>query len=304
MPETLTADAADPQVLAESIAHCHEVTRSRARNFYHGLRLTPEPKRSALYAIYAWNREADDIADDPEEPDRVDEQLDQFRRMTNAVVATPLDGTLPFSGDSIWPAFHDAVQRYRIPSEYLQQMIDGQRLDLRLTRYQSFEQLYEYCYKVASVVGMTCIEVWGYEGGEETRKLSEQRGIAFQLTNILRDVREDADRDRVYLPAELCSGDVEPEDVLGEPQGRIVNGLRDLAQRAMTYYETSEPLNERVHPDGRACLWAMTRIYRGLLEKILRDPQSVLSPKRVRLSGMHKAWIAMRASLAAKGVSG
>jgi phytoene synthase len=203
----------------------------------------------------------------------------------------------------IWPAMRRTVIDFAIPHQYLHAMLDGQLLDQGLARYKTFDELYDYCYKVASVVGLVCIEVWGYEGDEETRKLAEWRGIAFQLTNILRDVMEDAHRDRVYLPSEMFGVfELSPQMfTLGKPTDDVVGGLRQVANRAMDYYQRSAPLDGLVHPDGRACLWAMTGIYRGLLTKIVRDPSRVLSGKRIRLGSMRKAMIALGATLRRKG---
>ncbi len=278
--------------LAESQAHCREVARTRARNFYYGMKLTPEPKRSAMYAIYAWMRLADDLADDAGDDETKVARLQAFREQTNAVIA----GDAAEPDAAVWPALRQTVRDYHIPAEYLHDMIDGQLLDMRKRRYETFEALYDYCYKVASVVGLTCIAVWGYEGGAPTRQLAEWRGIAFQLTNILRDVREDADRDRVYLPAEVLGiHEVNPTMFQFGVQPEAVEGVRRLADRAADYYARSAPLDAQVHPDGRPCLWAMTRIYRGILDKVQHRPQRVLEGERVRLASPAKSWIAVRA---------
>ncbi len=285
--------------LQQSWAFCHDVAQRRARNFYYGMRLTPEPKRSAMYAIYAWMRQADDLADDAGDEQAKREAIDQFRAQTLEAVnpaASMLDGQL-------WPAVRATVINHGIPHDYLHAMLDGQLLDQDETRYKTFDELYDYCYKVASVVGLTCIQVWGYEGGEETRQLAEWRGIAFQLTNILRDVLEDAERDRVYLPAEMFGVyELNPSMfTLGKPDAVVAAGLRAVADRAMDYYQRSAPLDRLIHPDGQACLWAMTTIYRGLLDKIVSDPARVLSAKRVRLSSLRKGMIALGATLRRKG---
>lgn len=285
------------QRLARSRERCEVLSRERARNFYYGMKLVPEPKRSAMFALYAWMREADDLADAAGQLDEKQRALEQFKALTDVATDAATDTSALPAGD-LWPGVREMVLRYQIPREYLHEMIAGQVLDQHKTRYRTFEELYDYCYKVASVVGLCCVDIWGFEGGEETRKLAEWRGIAFQLTNILRDVLEDAGRDRVYLPAEDF-GVVQLNPVMftmGKPAD-VLPGLRRVAQRAIEYYTKSAPLDRRVHRDGRPCLWAMTEIYRGLLEKIVRDPMVVLSGKRVRLSGLHKAWIALRAPL-------
>jgi phytoene synthase len=294
----LSASPEEAGIIAASQAHCQAVARQRARNFFYGMRLTPEPKRSAVYAVYAWMRQADDLADAAGEDDAKIAALEAFRRDTHLVCQPGGFEAAIELGAPFWPALRDAVVRYDIPAEYLDAMIDGQILDQHKTRYRTFEELYDYCYKVASVVGLTCIEVWGYVGGERTRELSEWRGIAFQLTNILRDLVEDAQRDRVYLPAEDCGlFELNPSMFTLAPQPDVIEGVRRVAERARGYYEASAELEHHVHDDGLACLWAMTRIYRGLLDKIEADPQRVITGSRVRLSSWRKAVIALRARL-------
>ena len=283
------ASVSHPVDLESSREHCRRVAKRQAKNFYYGMKLVPEPKRSAMYTLYAWMRRADDLADEPGDLNRKLDSLRSFREQTHRA----FDGTSP-EGE-LWPAFRELVSRYPIPRSYFDAMIDGQVQDQEQTRYPTFEQLRDYCYKVASVVGLACIEIWGYEGGESTRTLAEQRGIAFQLTNILRDVREDASRGRVYLPADdFHVAQLTPADLAPGRSETLGMGLRTLAARARDYYERSEPLDRQVHPDGRACLWAMTRIYRGLLDKITLDPTRVLR-ERVRLSRFRKTTIALRA---------
>lgn len=277
--------------LTQSQQHCHEVTRSRARNFYYGMKLTPEPQRSAMYAVYAWMRLADDLADEAGDDLAKAVRLREFREQTMASID---GGVMP--ADPVWPAIRQTVLDFEIPREYLDAMIDGQLMDMEKRNYQTFDELYEYCYKVASVVGLTCIQIWGYDGGEETRQLAEWRGIAFQLTNILRDVREDARRDRVYLPAEdYNTFEVNPTMfLLGKPVDALP-GIKANIRRAADYYHRSAPLDKLVHAEGKACLWAMTQIYHGLFRRIEANPVQVLTDSRVRLSSWRKAWIALRA---------
>jgi len=291
-------DDATATTLDASRAHCRAVSRDRARNFYHGMKLVPEPKRSAMYALYAWMREADDLADEAGDADAKAAALERFYRDTERAIDGTSDDDSGAPQGPLWPAVRDLVRTYQIPRQYLRDMIDGQLLDQTRTRYKNFDELYEYCYKVASVVGLCCIEIWGYTGGAETRRLAEWRGIAFQLTNILRDVLEDAARDRVYLPAvDFNVYELNPEMFTVGRTANARNGLRRVVERARSYYDKSAPLIRRVNRDGQPCLWAMTRIYRALLDKIERDPAVVLTGERVKLSRLSKTWIALRASL-------
>ncbi len=296
-PPTTSPAAVSPELLAASRQFCRWVCRTRAKNFYYGIKLVPPPKRYGMEALYAWMREADDLADAEDTLDRKTRRLEEFLGQTDQALS---ENPAPVLGQHLlWPSVRDSFLTHRIAAQYLHDMIAGQLLDQRKTRYATFDELYDYCYKVASVVGLACIEIWGYEGGAQTRKLAEWRGIAFQLTNILRDVIEDARRDRVYLPADVFGVEsLDPQRLLDSASTadeKIVAGLNVLADRAEDYFVKSQPLDSRVHPDGRPCLWAMTEIYHGILDKIRRNPAGVLQ-YRVRLSPLRKAVIALRAA--------
>ncbi|MDH3585022.1 MAG: squalene/phytoene synthase family protein, partial [Phycisphaerae bacterium] len=166
------------QRLQVSQDHCRQVARTRAGSFYPGMRLVPGAKRSAMEALYAWMRTADDLADAPGDAADKRRRLLEFQQETRRAIAAGAAPDVPEG--PIWPAVRHMMGSYGIDPAYLEQMIEGQLADLDPARYATFDQLYDYCYKVASVVGLCCIEIWGYEGGEPTRKLSEWRGIAFQ----------------------------------------------------------------------------------------------------------------------------
>lgn len=292
--------------LKASFDHCRHVTRTQAKNFYYGLKLTPEPKRSAMFAVYAWMRAADDLADEAGQHDEKINRLEAFRRQTmaaidpNAGVCEGSSGSLGH-GDLIWPAVRKTVHDYHVPSRHLHDMIDGQLLDQRKTCYDTFEQLYDYCYKVASVVGLVCISVWGYSGGQATEKIAEYRGVALQLTNILRDVVEDAHRGRIYIPAEdlvrfgFDPGSFAKQVLTGQPDSAFDALMAFQATRARRYYEMSADLESHIDPACRPTSWAMMRIYDRLLRKITRRPRSVLTGS-VSLARTEKLCIAMRAA--------
>jgi len=300
----------DRALCRDSFAYCRDIARTQAKNFYYGMKLTPEPKRSALYSIYAWNRAVDDLADGitphvgrSDDAQLKTDQLETFRKHTRKA----LDPNMPLEVDHysrlarMWPAVATTFRTYGIPGSYLDAMIDGQVLDQTQTRYDTFEQLYDYCYKVASVVGLTCIEIWGYEGDAETRKLAEYRGIGLQLTNILRDIQEDAQRDRVYIPESIL--DRHGYDVKSfleqlrrrQPDHRFERLVLALTQRARSYYQRSAALEQRLDPTCRSACWVIMYIYRRLLEQMANRPADVLT-RRVRLSHWQKAWIAARAA--------
>ena len=293
----VTAEATPglPIEVIQSYEHCHGVAR-RAGNFYYGMKLTPEPMRSALYAVYAFMRACDDMADDGQpdgDAEAAREHIESFRRRMGLVFASP-DGLL--TDGKVWPAFRHVVYTYGLRPDYFHAMLDGQLADLDTMRYETFEQLYDYCYKVASVVGLVCVSIWGHDGRPGTLRMAEHRGIALQLTNIIRDVAEDAQRGRIYLPAEdMAKFGVSESDVLA---GRASQAFDQLllyeVERAKGFYEQSAGLECHIDEACRPTCWAMMRVYRGLLDRIARDPRRVLS-QRVELSAANKTAIAVRA---------
>jgi phytoene synthase len=283
-------------IMEKSRSYCEQLTRAQAKNFYYGLKLLPEPKRSAMFALYAYMRRVDDIADeqDGRSVQQRMEDLDLWRMQTRAAV---LDHQGETPTDPVWPALAETVRRYRLPGLIFDEVVEGQRQDLDNKPFSDFSQLRMYCYRVAGVVGLASIHVWGFEGGEATQTMAINRGIAFQLTNILRDLREDSDRGRTYLPAdELSAMKVSAED-LRRGGSEFLKMMRFQIERAESYYAKSAELEERIERDSRPTLRAMTEIYHGLLEKIAADPQRVLN-ERVSLSVFSKlriGWRAMRA---------
>ena len=270
----------------QSYQYCRRVARTRARNFYYSFVLLSAQQRKAMCAVYAFMRCCDDLSD---EPGASRAALDCWREeMEDA-----LEGR--FSGHPVWPAFHHTVRRFGIPHGYFRQMIDGVISDLEPRRFETFDQLYRYCYQVASVVGLTTIHIFGFDT-RSALPLAEKCGVAFQLTNILRDIREDAERGRIYLPAEdLRQFGVAEEDLrAGNRDGAFVRLMRFEAARARAYYDESQPLLDLIHQRSRRSLWALIAIYSGLLERIERGNYDVFS-RRVRLSFFEKSWIVARA---------
>jgi len=271
-----------------SYRECRAIARNRAKNFYYSFLLLPRAQRDAMCAVYAFMRYCDDLSD---EPGSTREPLERWRSALDRALKGEYDGNLTL------PAFHDAVKRYKIPPHYFHEMIDGVSSDLRPRRVQSFDELYRYCYQVASVVGMTTIHVLGFDS-PAALPLSEKCGVAFQLTNILRDVREDWDRGRIYLPAgDLQRFHVAPEDLgAGNPTPAFRELMRYEAARARAYYAESAPLVGMVHKRSRSALTALIGIYSSLLSKIEKSNYDVLS-QRVALTTGEKIWILIRAKL-------
>ena len=272
--------------IGQSYEYCRRVARSRAKNFYYSFLLLSAQQRKAMCAIYAFMRYCDDLSD---EPGATRAAIDRWRDE----LEDALEGR--FSSHPVWPAFHHTVKRFGIPHEYFREMIEGVASDLEPRRIETFDELYHYCYQVASVVGLTIVHIFGFDT-PLALPLAEKCGVAFQLTNILRDIREDAERDRVYLPAEeLCRFGVKPEDLRsGQRTDAFLSLMRFEAARARAYYTEAMPLLDLIHPRSRRSLWALITIYSQLLERIEGTNYDVLS-RRVRLSAMEKSWIVMRA---------
>jgi len=274
--------------LEQSYRHCREVARSRAKNFYYSFLLLPREQRDAMCAVYAFMRYCDDLSD---EPGASREPLERWR--------TALDHALAgrYDGHPTLPAFDDTVKRYRIPRQYFHEMIDGVSSDLEPRRIGVFSELYRYCYQVASVVGLTTIHIFGFDS-PSALPLAEKCGVAFQLTNILRDVREDAGRGRIYLPEEdLARFGVSAADLeAGRHTEEFTNLMRFEAARARAYYDESRPLLEMVSARSRPSLWALVEIYSRLLAKIEAANYDVLS-RRIALTALEKSRIVVRAGL-------
>ncbi len=257
---------------AQSYAHCRAVTRAARSSFPLAFRLLPPAKRRAMDALYAFMRVSDDLAD---EPGATAATLAAWR----AVLGEALAGrpTHP-----VHPALHDAVRRFAIPHQYLFDVLDGVEADLAPVRFDTFADLYPYCYRVASAVGLACVRVWGLRPGAtwaEADGPAEAAGIAFQLTNILRDLGEDAARGRVYLPAdELAAARVDPR-TWSHHSPAFQEMMHLQTARARGYYRAAERLHHVLTPDGRAIYGLMCDTYRGLLDEIERRGFDVFSAR-------------------------
>ncbi|HWE50312.1 MAG TPA: phytoene/squalene synthase family protein [Bryobacteraceae bacterium] len=273
--------------LEESYRHCREVARTRARNFYFSFVMLPAAQRDAMCAVYTFMRYCDDLSD---EPGATQSAMDRWR---NALVEA-LDGHPDES--PMWPAFLDSVERHKIPHEYFYSMIEGVASDLEPVHVRNFDDLYRYCYRVASVVGLTTIHIFGFTSPEAI-PLAEKCGIAFQLTNILRDIKEDAALGRTYIPAEdLERFGVSEEDLKDGRRSDEFGRLMDFEiERARNYYRESAPLLKLIQPNTRRSLWTLITIYSRLLERIAESKYDVLT-RRISLSAVEKVWIVFRAS--------
>jgi len=283
-----------PLQLHTAYSVCRHIARSAARNFYYGFLVLPKPKRNAISAVYAFMRRADDISDDPSlppEPRR--EKLDEWISALRRVAAGER------TDDPVLFALADSQTRFAIPLELLEKLVKGTAMDVPCSKpapggappqlqYETFDQLYNYCYHVASVVGLVCIRIFGYRD-PRAEKLAEETGVAFQLTNIIRDVREDAQLGRVYLPREDFARF--GLDAYALTNGSAPEVLRPVlefeALRARGFYRAADDLLPLIDEDSRPALWTLVEIYRRLLERIIARNYDVFSAK-MKLSTAEK----------------
>jgi phytoene synthase len=273
--------------LSASYAYCRRLARRSASSFYYSFWLLPRSQRTAMYALYAYLRQTDDLGDSTAPLDARRASLVRWRESLRRSLAGRYD-------DALWPALADAVERFAVPPQLLFDAIDGVEMDLDQSRYQTFAELEGYCYRVASVVGLACIHIWGYRDAGALEP-ARQCGLAFQLTNILRDLKEDADRDRVYLPQEdLDRFGYSVEDLKrGVRDERFRSLMRFQIERAEDHYRRAAHLDEWLEPTGRRIFAAMLATYAALLAEIKRRDGDVLSTP-VRLAWWRKLRIAGR----------
>lgn len=274
--------------LRAAYRYCQERARREARNFYYGFILLPRAERQAIYAGYAFARRCDDIVDDDLEPEEKGRQLAEYRRGLEQCLHGRPSGP-------VFLALQDTIRRYRIPPEYFWQLIDGVEMDLAVHRYPTFADLRRYCYGVASTVGLISIEIFGYSDGQQARQHAEDLGIALQLTNILRDIREDSQRDRIYIPQdEMERFSYSEADIFnGIANEPFVHLMRFQAERAREYFERGRKLLPLLPRRSRACTAVLQGIYGRILERIEARPSAVLR-ERVTLSGSQKLALAGR----------
>jgi 15-cis-phytoene synthase len=292
--------------LNHAYAVCRGISRRAAKNFYYGFMVLPADKRNALSAVYAFMRHADDISDEPGgDPQQKRQKLGEWLEAAKAVFAGKS------TDDPVLMALGDAQQKFKIPPELFEKLVYGTSMDLDIlpasgevpvVLCNTFVDLKQYCYYVASVVGLVCIKIFGYEDSK-AEFLAEDCGLAFQLTNIIRDVKEDAAMGRIYIPEEdLARTNLSAANfssaVLQDPlqAQQLRPALEYEAERARKYYESAKWLMELIEEDSRAALWVLVEIYSQLLQKITDRNYDVFT-ERVRLTVWEKLKVLFRGFL-------
>jgi squalene synthase HpnC len=287
-PAATNDEAADS--LSHSYEECHRIARSSHSNFYYAFFLLPRKRRDGLAALYAFMRLIDDVADEHDDISAKQRGLAKWRAALDDAVnaSTRTNTSAPSAAALVLPALVDTMRRYNMPARYLHDLISGAEMDLTVNSYATFDRLREYCYRVAGTVGLTCTHVFGFRD-PRALDLAEKLGLAFQLTNIVRDVRDDYAMGRVYLPAEdLAQYNVDPKDFA---RSAATLGVRELlrfeAARAWEFYEQGAALLSLIEPESRSALWLLAHTYSALLARI-EDLDYAVFGERVRLSKAEK----------------
>jgi phytoene synthase len=297
---------------SEAYRRCEAITRAQAANFYYGIRLLSGERRRAMCAAYAFARRVDDIGDGELEPERKLRLLDEADMQLRTLEAD--SSAAPGLVDPVLVALADAQRRFALPAGALGELIEGVRMDVNDTSYERFDELVPYCRRVAGAIGRVCLAIFGTRErarGEqpdrsEAEALADDLGVALQLTNILRDVREDARIGRVYLPGEdlrrfgLLAEGHDPREAAPTLAGELGDSLAPLsalvrfeAERAQQWFERGLRLAPLLDRRSAACVLAMSGIYRRLLARIEGDPQRALR-ERASLAALEKLWVALR----------
>lgn len=283
MSRTAVSNAA----LEQAYRHCESITRARAANFYYGIRLLPTPKRRAMCAVYAFARRVDDIGDGDAPADRKLALLAQSRAELESG-----------EGGQLRVALADAEQRFALPHEALRDLIAGVEMDVREQRYFTFDELVVYCQRVAGTIGRLCLAIFGSSDPAAAPGLAEELGVAMQLTNILRDIREDLERGRVYLPAEDLHR-FGCKELTTAPPEAFARLISFEVVRAREWFDRGLGLLDLLDARSGSCVSAMTGIYRRILERIEREPEAVRE-HGVSLPPWEKTWVTV---LSLTGVS-
>jgi phytoene synthase len=308
--------SAQAPAITDAYRHCEAITRAEAANFFYGIRLLPRERRRAICAVYAFARRIDDIGDgslaQEEKLRRLDEQARALAAVEDGVAGAARANGDGVSGDAVMVALAEAYRSFPLPRGALGELIEGVRMDVNGVSYEGFDELVLYCRRVAGAIGRVCLAIFGLRDAGATdrataERLADELGVAMQLTNILRDVREDAENGRVYLPGEDLrrfgvidrTGPVDPTSVLetlgpgaGAHEG-LVELVRFEARRARQWFQRGIALTRLLDRRSAASVLAMAGIYVRLLDRIEARPEEA-ARTRVSLPAREKVWVAAR----------
>jgi 15-cis-phytoene synthase len=259
--------------LHDSFEYGRQILKASKSNFALAFYLLPKPQRQAMNVLYAFMRKTDDLSDEVGEVEQKRKCISEWR----AATANAFQGIYT---DPIHPALHQIVEQYQIPTEYLFDVITGVEMDLESVRIETMEELTRYCYHVASAVGLACIHIWGFSD-EKAITFAEAAGTALQLTNILRDLGEDLDRGRIYLPAEQWQlAGIPPEDWPNSWKSESFQAMMQVqVEQATRYYDLARELFPFLSPSGRAIYQVMLQTYRELLNRIVANRFNVFDSR-------------------------
>ena len=280
--------------LESAYSVCEQITQSSAKNFFYAFRVLPKEKRSAIYVVYVFCRMCDDIADGTLPNQAKFDKLQEIAKFFNRPFNKSIDSESP-----VFLALHDVIIKYKIPKNYFTEFIDGMIMDQTINRYSDFSELELYCHKVASVVGLICIEIFGYKDKSNNIFASADKlGIAMQLTNIIRDIKDDIKRNRIYIPQSdlLKFGYTETQLKESVYNKRFCSLMEFQTQRIRSLFNDSRELDQLINEDSRSCIKILRSLYLKILYKIeaseydLYGPEISLS-KKEKIETMLKLWI-------------
>jgi phytoene synthase len=278
-----TADAVSSiPSIDDAYAWCKRYTKNRASNFYYAFAILPRPKRNAIYAAYAFSGLVDDIADELDDRTAQERELADARAWLRAAYDGHREGHL-------FVALGDAIDRYGIPRDFFEELVNGVEMDFTINRYVTWNELQRYCYRVASMIGLICTSVFGTKPDPRARDYAIELGIALQIVNIMRDVREDAERGRVYFPAdELARHGLTADDILAcRYESRFASMMAQQGARAHEYFVRGRRLLPLLDLRSRMCVNVLQGVYAEILSRIEARNYDVLSA-RISLSGREK----------------
>ena len=284
-------ETAAPASLEDAYTWCKEYTKERAKNFYYAFAILPHAKRNAIYAAYAFSGYVDDIADELTDRAEQERQLAEARERLRGCYSGSADGPM-------FTALAGAVRDFSIPQDFFEELVNGVEMDFTKNRYGSWDELYSYCYRVASMVGLICTSVFGTKPHPRAREFAVDMGIALQIVNIMRDVAEDAERGRVYFAAdELAAHGLTDADILARRyDDRFAALMRQQGARAHQYFRSGKRLLPLLDLRSRMCVNVLQGVYAEILKRIEAADYDVMTQRvslssREKLTAIGKLWV-------------